>query len=546
MKIKMTLYLFVGFFIFSLFQISFSKPGLFYNTPGPLAESPVKQESTEGPPSPRPGARGRTAEIRGHYRDQFKAEESDVLLEEAHDTSAQIIDVDHAYYMSKIYSPGDAARKELWVNITELQREKARLHGFLSNIHRQAERVSLSFDFPFYGHLLKEVTVTSGGFIYTGEVMHQLLTATQYVAPLMANFDPSLSKNSSVFYFDNGTALLVQWSHIYLQDNVSMGPFTFQTVLHSDGRIVFAYKEIPVDINNISSEHHPVRVGLSDAFVVLHDIEQIPNVRRKTIYEYHKVEILKSKVSTLTTVEIFPLPTCLQFSSCGSCVASQIGFNCSWCSRLQRCSSGFDRYRQDWVDHRCLEEKRDSRCLQTAHNTNSTSVSSTQTAASVPAAAGQRRDSTVSPLNKTQGAANATNKRTISTVRPPASLTAEDAEEATGPEQLQIGLLVSVVVVTVAIAAAVLLSLYVYVHPTSSVSLFFIERRPTHWPILKFRRGSGRPSYAEVEISGQDKDSAVVIDPKQSFVISDRRESELKEGFIVPDQRERFLLSENS
>lgn len=177
-----------------------------------------------------------------------------------------------------------------------------------------------------------------------------------------------------------------------------------------------------------------------------------------------------------------------------------------------------------------------------------------------------------------------------------------DAEEATGPEQLQIGLLVSVVVVTVAIAAAVLLSLYVYVHPTSSVSLFFIEvrfkvsllllikqklnvypsmpvyfcltsiqsrgqeviplniceadgvtqsicflqRRPTHWPILKFRRGSGRPSYAEVEISGQDKDSAVVIDPKQSFVISDRRESELKEGFIVPDQRERFLLSENS
>lgn len=27
---------------------------------------------------------------------------------------------------------------------------------------------------------------------------------------------------------------------------------------------------------------------------------------------------------------------CLQFSSCGPCVTSQIGFNCSWCSRLQR------------------------------------------------------------------------------------------------------------------------------------------------------------------------------------------------------------------
>lgn len=71
------------------------------------------------------------------------------------------------------------------------------------------------------------------------------------------------------------------------------------------------------------------------------------------------------------------------------------------------------------------------------------------------------------------------------------------------------------------------------------------QRRPTHWPILKFRRGSGRPSYAEVEAPGQDRDGTVVIDLKQSFVISSRRESEQKEGFIVPDQRERFLCSEN-
>lgn len=72
------------------------------------------------------------------------------------------------------------------------------------------------------------------------------------------------------------------------------------------------------------------------------------------------------------------------------------------------------------------------------------------------------------------------------------------------------------------------------------------QRRPTRWPIMKFRRGSGCPSYAEVEAPGQDKDSVVVIDPKQSFVMCDRRESEQKEGFIIPDQRERFLSSESS
>lgn len=30
---------------------------------------------------------------------------------------------------------------------------------------------------------------------------------------------------------------------------------------------------------------------------------------------------------------------CLQFSSCDSCVKAHISFNCSWCSRLQRCHS---------------------------------------------------------------------------------------------------------------------------------------------------------------------------------------------------------------
>uniref|UniRef100_A0A3B4A437 PSI domain-containing protein n=1 Tax=Periophthalmus magnuspinnatus TaxID=409849 RepID=A0A3B4A437_9GOBI len=340
-------------------------------------------------------------------------------------------DVDHVYYMSKVYSPTDALRAELWVNFSERQ-ETWRNHGSLPNLHRQAKVRHSSTLSPVWDIKLRQTF----GFIYTGEVMHQLLTATQYIAPLMANFDPSLSQNSSVFYFDNGTALVVQWSDIHLQDNSSLGPFTFQATLHKEGRIVFAYKQIPVDISLISTDHHPVRVGLSDAFVVLHQIEQIPNVRRKTIYEYHKVDILKSSISSCTGVEFFPLPTCLQFSSCGLCVSSQIGFNCSWCSRLQRCSSGFDRNRQDWVDHGCLDEV------------------------------------------------------------------------CTCPDEVpdQVGLVVGVAVGTVVITAAVLLSLYVYIHPTSGLSLFFIERRPTRWPMLQFRRGSGRPSYAEVELTGRDLD----------------------------------------
>lgn len=47
-------------------------------------------------------------------------------------------DIDHAYYTSKIYGPGDTASKELWVNIDEME-EDWKLCGFLSSTHRQAE-----------------------------------------------------------------------------------------------------------------------------------------------------------------------------------------------------------------------------------------------------------------------------------------------------------------------------------------------------------------------------------------------------------------------
>uniref|UniRef100_A0A672HKR4 Si:ch211-106h4.6 n=1 Tax=Salarias fasciatus TaxID=181472 RepID=A0A672HKR4_SALFA len=437
-------------------------------------------------------------------------------------------DIDHVYYTSKIYGSGDGGGKELWVNIDEVEDDQ-KVRGFLSDSHRQAERVNLSFAFPFYGHLLKEITIATGGFIYTGDIIHQMLTATQYIAPLMANFDPGMSKNSSVFSFDNGTALVVQWDHVYLQDNASVGAFTFQTALHSDGRIVFAYREIPTDISELGSESHPVKVGLSDAFVVLHEIEQIPNVRRRTIYEYHKVDILKSRISNYTAVEMIPLPTCVRFSSCGPCLTSQIGFNCSWCSRLQRCSSGFDRNRQDWVDFGCPDEVSASLCLQGPEVANASSRHLTRTTTPASATAGQQRTPglTPTPIGRTPAVTNG-------------------GSPGERDEQLQAGYLAAVVVMLVIMAAAVTTSIYIYNHPTSSASLFFMERRPTRWPILKFRRGSGRPSYAEVEAPGLSKDSAVIFDPKQSFVMSDRRESEQKEGFVVPDQRECFLVSESS
>uniref|UniRef100_A0A673YMF6 Plexin domain containing 2b n=1 Tax=Salmo trutta TaxID=8032 RepID=A0A673YMF6_SALTR len=422
------------------------------------------------------------------------------------DNSSQIEeDTDHNYYTSKTYGPTDPMSKDLWVNVDQMDKEKVKIHGILSNTHRQAARVNLSFDFPFYGHFLHDLTVATGGFIYTGDVVHRMLTATQYIAPLMANFDPSVSRNSTVIYFDNGTALVVQWDHVHLQDNYHLGSFTFQATLHSDGRIVFAYKEIPMEVAQISSVNHPVKVGLSDAFVVVHRIQQIPNVRRRTIYEYHRVELTKTKITNSTAVEMMPLPTCLQFTSCDSCISSQINFNCSWCHLLRRCSSGFDRHRQDWVDNSCPDETKDKSC--DIINTTQLYPFTTTLVAKTTGQSRSRGETT------TAGASS-------STSHPPTSVPTEgkttnismpkeSAAERKDTHPLHTGLILGILVVLLIMAAAVLVTVYIYHHPTSAASLFFIERRPSRWPAMKFRRGSGHPAYAEVEPVGQEKEGFI-------------------------------------
>ena len=57
----------------------------------------------------------------------------------------------------------------------------------------------------------------------------------------------------------------------------------FQAVLHSNGDILFAYKELPIKITNIAHEEHPVKVGLSDAYII-----------DRTIFCKYRIRDLKS------------------------------------------------------------------------------------------------------------------------------------------------------------------------------------------------------------------------------------------------------------
>lgn len=46
------------------------------------------------------------------------------------------------------------------------------------------------------------------------------------------------------------------------------GTFTFGVTLYDNGNITFAYKSIPIAIEKIQDDKHPVKIGLSDAYII--------------------------------------------------------------------------------------------------------------------------------------------------------------------------------------------------------------------------------------------------------------------------------------
>uniref|UniRef100_A0A182SGF9 PSI domain-containing protein n=1 Tax=Anopheles maculatus TaxID=74869 RepID=A0A182SGF9_9DIPT len=256
----------------------------------------------------------------------------------------------HLYYKST-WSTDKAMSEEFWKKITT----NLTVNMMLSNSHRRATTILLSFEFPFYGFPIRNITIASGGFLYTGDYVHSWLASTQYIAPLMANFDTALSNSSLVKYRDDGETFIVVWENVILQDRPNNGTFTFSVTLNKSGDIVFAYKKIPISIQQIFenplTKNHPVKIGLSDAYII---DKTIMRTKQKTIYEYHRVNFGQTEVQNDTIITLTAQPTCFSFKDCASCITHEgADFECLWCPTINRCSTGTDRKRQDWVHKGC-------------------------------------------------------------------------------------------------------------------------------------------------------------------------------------------------
>ncbi|XP_052257567.1 plexin domain-containing protein 1-like isoform X38 [Dreissena polymorpha] len=379
---------------------------------------------------------------------------------------------DHSYYKSLTIKQSNIA--DYWVELKD-----AKGHQTLSDSHRTAVTASLPFMFLFYGHPVTNVTIATGGFLYMSPFIHKFLTATQYVAPLMANFDTITGgENSSVIFKQVANKFVVEWRDVYLQDQNGSGTFQFQVILHMNGSIVFVYKQLPLRVYNISDVNHSVKVGLSDAFYydTLYVDEKGISKKRRTIYEYHRVLLNTSDIREGTVVILHPLPTCNQYSECESCVNSKIGFTCKWCGVINRCSDSVDWYRQEWLDQGCVHLSGSANCSQ------------------IPTRAPQAQTSSTSTVKDIY--------LTSMTTEPAADYNSQQKADVQSASQSTVAIIVIVIVfVLVLIGGVGGWMYYAYTHPTTASGMWLMEHRPSQMKAklanMKFwKRDSAGDKYA--------------------------------------------------
>ncbi|XP_078376882.1 plexin domain-containing protein 2-like isoform X1 [Oculina patagonica] len=261
------------------------------------------------------------------------------------------VKTNHKYYVSQVVNNGQG----YWIDVDGNPKIKSVEHPLLSDSYLLRQNFKLSFQFPYYGHLLDQVMLTTGGFLYMDTHDTKLMTQVQYLAPLMAYFNPHLKRDSKVLTLDDGSKLTVEWRNVLLHENTTVEPFTFQCTLHKNGTIWFAYKKIPIKVTKIPTlPYHPVKVGIADAFVI-----RYRNTRTDTLYRffyiYSAINITKQSVAKNVAVIFEPQLSCVGADSCTVCMerTEDTNFTCQWCPKTQKCSDGVDRHREEWERNKC-------------------------------------------------------------------------------------------------------------------------------------------------------------------------------------------------
>uniref|UniRef100_A0A8D8YLV5 receptor protein-tyrosine kinase n=1 Tax=Cacopsylla melanoneura TaxID=428564 RepID=A0A8D8YLV5_9HEMI len=188
----------------------------------------------------------------------------------------------YPYYHSSI--SWDGSRANLWLDLTETASRQdnesyVRHYSTQLDFNRNEMVNDLLFDFPFYNHPIRHLTI-GRGFLGVGDKLspsgYARKTAT-YIAPLSASFDFKRSNQTLLHILCNKTQITVTWENIPLEQRVLRSEseylFTFQTSLYRSGQIVFVYKSIPANVTT----RHIHQLGLS-RYIKEYDFRGVVNL----------------------------------------------------------------------------------------------------------------------------------------------------------------------------------------------------------------------------------------------------------------------------
>uniref|UniRef100_A0AC35TR43 PSI domain-containing protein n=1 Tax=Rhabditophanes sp. KR3021 TaxID=114890 RepID=A0AC35TR43_9BILA len=389
---------------------------------------------------------------------------------------------DHIYYEVITYSENQTAFDQYYVDVKKMLDNNAEghaLHPQLHNSYRKAVGAKLNSSYPYYGHELEHITIATGGFCYLGDKIHAWLAATQYVAPLMANFDTE-SSDSTILYADDTTKFVVEWKNVRLRDRHNAGKFSFEMALYKNGDIHFVYDKVPIPILNISEAQHPVKIGISDAYISETKSEgaggesaenRTTAPPKRIIYEYHRISIPETtRIGNKTVILIKAKPSCIMINDCKKCFEANLEhFQCSWCSNEKTgegfCSdkAGLHRKRHQFIQNQCHKPKA---------NATADYCKATNTAIVKPTTTSDQKSTTTKEATKGDKISTTTKSYNEPSAEKKSSI--KKNEETSILSFLFVSLLVFLTLGSIWV-------LYAYYNPQSSSGQFLIKYRFSEW-----------------------------------------------------------------
>jgi subtilisin family serine protease len=117
------------------------------------------------------------------------------------------------------------------------------------------EEVPLGIEFPFYGYIMTDTLVTSDGTLaftqpnqqYNGPIGPCLPTSEFHfyvIAPFRTDLDPAQGGTVRYGTINGGKTFVLSYERVPLHSGPANATYTFQVLLHDDGRIVFQYHDL--------------------------------------------------------------------------------------------------------------------------------------------------------------------------------------------------------------------------------------------------------------------------------------------------------------